>query len=392
MRHARRAVLAAALALAPACGGGGDGGTTQPGPVASVTITTPVGAPTIGALGRTVQFAAQAKDAAGTVVGSAAITWASATPGVATVSGSGLVTAVANGTTQITATASGIASSPRTVTVSQATATITVSSIAAPPDTLFTTGRQRQFSALAADSTGNALASQPAFAWTSADPTIATVGASTGLVAAVADGTADIHAAAGAVTGTRPIVVRRYPATFTLTPTTASITTQAGTQLFTGTAQDSTGATLTISWTSRATGIVTVSPATGTTTTATAAGNGSTHVIMASGGRSDSASVTVSGQPSAPSTAAVTVGDNFFRSVRNSTQNPAVDTVAVGGTVTWTWSGVGLHSVESTGSPSFTSSTTKSTGTYQFTFNSAGTYTYDCVVHGSLMTGTVVVK
>src|SRR5215210_3355221 len=38
-----------------------------------------------------------------------------------------------------------------------------------------------------------------------------------------------------------------------------------------------------------------------------------------------------------PTTASVTVrNDNFF-SVRNSTVNPAVDTVAVGGTVTWTW-------------------------------------------------------
>jgi plastocyanin len=51
-----------------------------------------------------------------------------------------------------------------------------------------------------------------------------------------------------------------------------------------------------------------------------------------------------------------------------------------------------LHSVESTGASSFTTSSTKTTGTYQFTFTTAGTYTYDRGVHGSLMTGTIVVR
>jgi len=91
-------------------------------------------------------------------------------------------------------------------------------------------------------------------------------------------------------------------------------------------------------------------------------------------------------------TAAVQVGDNFFRSGRNSTSNPAVDTIAAGGTVTWTWAGVNLHSVESTGSPSFTTSTVKTSGTYAFTFATPGTYTYDCGVHGASMSGRVVVQ
>src|SRR6266496_4583547 len=43
-----------------------------------------------------------------------------------------------------------------------------------------------------------------------------------------------------------------------------------------------------------------------------------------------------SGSP-APTTAAVTVGDIFFKSALNGSSNPAVDTVAVNGTVTWTW-------------------------------------------------------
>jgi plastocyanin len=32
------------------------------------------------------------------------------------------------------------------------------------------------------------------------------------------------------------------------------------------------------------------------------------------------------------------------------------------------------------------------TGTYAVTFTAAGTYQYDCAVHGQLMTGTIVVR
>jgi plastocyanin len=95
---------------------------------------------------------------------------------------------------------------------------------------------------------------------------------------------------------------------------------------------------------------------------------------------------------SAAASAAVQVGDTFFKSGHNATQNPAVDTVGVGGTVTWTWVGSLLHSVESTGASSFTTSSTKTTGTYGFTFTTAGTYTYDCGVHGAAMKGTIVVR
>jgi plastocyanin len=94
----------------------------------------------------------------------------------------------------------------------------------------------------------------------------------------------------------------------------------------------------------------------------------------------------------AAATAAVQVGDTFFKSGHNATQNPAVDTIGVGGTVTWTWVGALAHSVESTGATSFTTSTILTSGTYQFTFTAAGTYTYDCGVHGASMTGRVVVR
>jgi len=95
---------------------------------------------------------------------------------------------------------------------------------------------------------------------------------------------------------------------------------------------------------------------------------------------------------------AVTVGNDFFQSAHNGTRNPAQDTVAVGQTVTWTWTNTGgtSHSVEALplDNPSFTSSNIMSGSgtTYSFTFNAPGTYHYQCAVHGSLMSGIVVVQ
>jgi plastocyanin len=102
------------------------------------------------------------------------------------------------------------------------------------------------------------------------------------------------------------------------------------------------------------------------------------------------------GPTPAPLTAAVSVGNIFFRSGHNGSANPAVDTVAVGGTVTWTWANAGSvpHSIQSLGLPSFTSSAiiTGDGSTYQVQFTAPGTYQYDCVVHGTMMSGTIIVR
>jgi plastocyanin len=100
-----------------------------------------------------------------------------------------------------------------------------------------------------------------------------------------------------------------------------------------------------------------------------------------------------------PASISVTVRNDNFLSVRNSTQNPAVDTVAAGGTVTWTWAvaATNPHDVTSTGSPSFPSSTTQPQPfTYgPITFTTPGTYSYFCTQHGAPsagMWGRIVVR
>ena len=123
--------------------------------------------------------------------------------------------------------------------------------------------------------------------------------------------------------------------------------------------------------------------------------NGSSLTSPGSGGGSGSGSGGTGGTP-ASGDVAVIVGNNFMKSARNSSVNPAVDTVAVGASVTWTWTNTGNvpHGIESLGSPVFRNSTvlTGNGSTYRVTFTTAGTYQYDCLVHGTMMPGTIVVR
>ena len=94
-----------------------------------------------------------------------------------------------------------------------------------------------------------------------------------------------------------------------------------------------------------------------------------------------------------PATASVNVGNVFFQSVHNGSMNPGVDTVATGGTVTWTWTAAGSHSVRFDDPGLGEGPVFSDNGSvYSKSFPAAGTYTYDCGIHGPQMTGTIVVK
>src|SRR5881397_4091990 len=81
----------------------------------------------------------------------------------------------------------------------------------------------------------------------------------------------------------------------------------------------------------------------------------------------------------------VSVGNIFFRSAHNGTQNPAVDTIAAGDSITWSWNAAGSHSIQSTGVPPevFRNSVVMNAAgsTYSVRLLHPGTYTYDCAVH-----------
>jgi plastocyanin len=89
-----------------------------------------------------------------------------------------------------------------------------------------------------------------------------------------------------------------------------------------------------------------------------------------------------------PSAVTVEVRNDYFRSMQNGTGgpgivNPAYDTVAVGGTVTWVWAGQNhnVTSVFGTGG----SDTHDAPFTYTMTFDTPGTYLYRCTIHSDLV-------
>jgi hypothetical protein len=91
----------------------------------------------------------------------------------------------------------------------------------------------------------------------------------------------------------------------------------------------------------------------------------------------------------------ITLGNDFFRSLHNGTENPAIDTVAVGTTVIWDKASPAPHTVTSTSGPvAFDSGllTGVANTNYKFTFTTPGTYTYESTPDGPPMTGELVVQ
>lgn len=121
----------------------------------------------------------------------------------------------------------------------------------------------------------------------------------------------------------------------------------------------------------------TATAASATTPAASQAGTGSPTAVATTATRA----ATVAASP----TSRINVGDNFF--------SPASATTTVGTKVTWTWSGVAPHSVSGKfdGKDVFSPVST-GTGTFEFTFDKAGTFDYECGVHGPSMAGRIVVS
>ena len=97
--------------------------------LAGATVTVTPANPTLTAIGATQQLTATARDASGNALSGVSYTWSSSDATVATVSTTGLVTAVANGTATIAATAPGGAAATATLTVSPPAIAVTPSSL-----------------------------------------------------------------------------------------------------------------------------------------------------------------------------------------------------------------------------------------------------------------------
>lgn len=167
-------------------------------PVASVVISPAVDSLDLGG---TRQLTAQPRDAKGNPLSGRTIAWATANPAVATVSESGLVTAVAIGSTFITATSEGRTGNATIVVREPGVASVEV----APGGLVIPAGDFRQYTVVLKDASGAVLSDRPV-AWSSSAPGVAAI-AGTGLLTGVTPGSATISANVDGKVGTAEVTV-----------------------------------------------------------------------------------------------------------------------------------------------------------------------------------------
>jgi uncharacterized protein YjdB len=193
--------------------------TVSPVPVASVTV-----APASQSLpaGGSVQLTATAFDSVGNALAGRSLTWTSGNPAVALVSTAGLVTAVAPGQAVVTATSEGKSGSATITVIAAPVATVEV----VPPSAEVIVGQSLQLTAVLRNAAGDPLTGRTV-AWTSKNPTVASITSSGGRVTAVAVGTTTITATSEGKQGSATIRVVPVPpvppASVTIVPAGATI-------------------------------------------------------------------------------------------------------------------------------------------------------------------------
>jgi uncharacterized protein YjdB len=150
--------------------------------VATVTVTATV--PPTFFVGQTLQATSVARDSGNNTLTSFTTTWTSSTPAVASVSATGLITALSAGTTTITATSGG-----KTGTLNVTVSLVPVARVLLTLPKPAHVGRPATVVADLRNSSGTALtAAQRTFGWHSSDESIATVSA-TGVITGLTYGT-----------------------------------------------------------------------------------------------------------------------------------------------------------------------------------------------------------
>jgi hypothetical protein len=186
----RLAVITAACAMLATCGDK-SAAPLQPAVIPSAPVlTTLLVATTAGSItvGQTMTASASGLDQNGASIGTGPVSWSSSVPAVASIDAAGLVAGLAPGRTQIVAAAGGKQGQAAVTVVPVAVASLTI----VPPTATLVAGATSQLTATPLDAAGHPLPGR-AIAWTSSDSSKARVSV-TGLVTAVATGTASITA------------------------------------------------------------------------------------------------------------------------------------------------------------------------------------------------------
>jgi hypothetical protein len=226
------------------------------------------------------------------------VTWSSTNAAAATVSGSGVATGVAAGSTNVTATL-GSKSGFKALTVNAATL---VSISVTPVGATTGIGGTLQFSATGTYSNSTTQDVTESVTWTSGTPgtaTISNTAGTKGLATAVAAGTSTITAQQGAVSGTRTFTVTsatldRIEVTPAYASGPAGVTQQfLATAIFTnGTFTD---VTTSVNWASDDTGVMTISNTAGSEGRATLVAAGIATITASMGGEDGTVDFTVTG-------------------------------------------------------------------------------------------------
>lgn len=227
--------------------------TVSPIPVAAVVVT-----PTTATIevGDTTRARAATRSASGADLPGRTVTWTSADPAVGAVAQTGLITAVAAGTTTISATSEGKTGTLALTVTPAAVATVTIT----PATGTLIVATTRQLAATLKDARGVTLTNRPV-TWTSTDPTTVSV-SSSGLVTAIKlGGPVTITAASEGKQGILSLTVIPVPAARVTVTTPSSEVNDGATVQLAAVATDSAGIPIngrTFTWVSDSTSIATV--------------------------------------------------------------------------------------------------------------------------------------
>lgn len=262
-----------------------------------------------------------------------------------------------------------------------ASADTTPASIVMSPNTinLVVGGADTNVTSTVTNQSGGALSS--AVTYTSDTPSVFTVGASTGVVHAVAQGVGVLTATVNGLTDTTAVSVQAdtTPNAVTIAPTSAAITVGGADVTFVPTVTNLAGAVLpgaAVNWTSTAPGVATVSASglchavsvgSATITAATTNGKTATAAVSVSANTVPNA-VTVS-----PTTLSLTVGTNTGTLTATVTNSQGA--VLSGAVVTWSSSPTSVATVDSTGLV-----TPVSAGSATITATTTNSHTATCAV------------
>jgi trimeric autotransporter adhesin len=278
-------------------------------------------------------------------------TWISTDTNVATVGPEGEATAVAAGTTNITATFGGQSGSSL-LTVSS----VTLKSIAvAPPTAVLAPASTLSYTATGTFSDGSTANVTDIVTWSSSASNVASI-SSFGQVTGQSAGTATITAQQGSVSGTAALVVESAAlSSVQVTPGTATVAEQTATQFSAvGVFSDNSTQNLTgsVSWTSSPASVATVSNASPTKGLAAGVAPGTATITALFAGQSGSAMLTVtnatlSSITIAPDPATISLGGTQqFTATGNFSDGTTEDLTAQ---VTWTSSDVSVATITAGG-------------------------------------------